>query len=198
VRAVHSPEAEDIGGTNAAARAANCRAARDRDVLFDAGETVDELNVAWSWPKAWAVHEVILRNDYNCRDFDALLPLQPFLGQGAVQFDRFFFDGGAQYSNATGLLGHANRITIGVDADHMTDDHLRFDNLAGVRGPLQFFDLDHRIGRSTISPTVGILNLFDEDYNTDIRIEDATNRFFEPAPDRNAFGGVRVRYDFDV
>ncbi|MEQ8492935.1 MAG: TonB-dependent receptor, partial [Gammaproteobacteria bacterium] len=60
------------------------------------------------------------------------------------------------------------------------------------------FGLDHRVGRFTISPTVGINNLFDEDYNTDIRIEDSTSRFFEPAPERNVFGGVRVRYDFDV
>ncbi|MEQ8497202.1 MAG: TonB-dependent receptor, partial [Gammaproteobacteria bacterium] len=149
VRAAHSPEAEDAGGLNAAERAADRRAARDRNVTFNAGEEVDELKVAWSWHKAWDVHEVTLRNYYNWRDFDALLPLPPFIGQGAVQFDRFFFGGGAQYSNATALFGHANRVTVGVDADHMTDERQRFDNLSGVRGPLKF-DQDEK------ADTVGV------------------------------------------
>ncbi|MEQ8663735.1 MAG: TonB-dependent receptor, partial [Gammaproteobacteria bacterium] len=448
VRAAHAPEGEDPGGLNAAERAADRRAARDRNVAFDAGEEVDELKVAWSWHKAWDVHELTLRNYYNWRDFDARLPLPPFLGAGTVAFDRFYFGGGAQYSNASALFAHANRVTLGIDADHITDDRRRWDNLSGgVRGPLRFdqdeqadtvgiylqdefslteqvelqaglrydhvelavddnfiaadgdqsetlefneinwmvgavwspleplnlyanyatafetptftefaqlsgtggfanviaqrtrgfevglkglvmqrlrydlayydmtvedevvtvdniggrgffrnadtdrqgvevamnaellrgleasvaytytdlefdrfptnpaaegarlpgvpehfgyfeldyhhatglfvkwdwsfvgalyadnvnqtrvdsydvsnlvFGLDHRIGRFTISPTIGINNLFDANYNTDIRIEDTTNRFFEPAPERNVFGGVRLRYEFDV
>lgn len=446
VRAAHAPEAEDPGGLNAAERAADRRAARDRNVTFDAGEEVEERKVAWSWHKAWDVHEVNVRNYYNWRDFDARLPLPPFLGAGTVAFDRFYFGGGAQYSNSTALFAHANRLTLGFDADHITDDRQRWDNLSGNRGPLRFdqeesadtvgiylqdeftlteqvemqasvrydhvklavddkfladqdqsetlkfneinwmvgavwspleplnlyanyatafetptftefaqitgtggfanviaqrtrgfevgmkglvmqrlrydfayynmnvedevatvqnvggraffrnadtdrqgvelamnaellpgldasvaytytdlefdrfpttpgaegnnlpgvpehfgyfeldyhhpsglfvkwdwsfvgalyadnlnqtkvdsydvsnliFGIDHKIGRFTISPNVGINNLFDEDYNTDIRIEDATRRYFEPAPDRNVFGGVRLRYDFDV
>jgi iron complex outermembrane receptor protein len=38
--------------------------------------------------------------------------------------------------------------------------------------------------------------LFDERYSQEIRIEDSTSRYFEPAPNRNVYGGVRVRYDF--
>jgi iron complex outermembrane receptor protein len=39
-------------------------------------------------------------------------------------------------------------------------------------------------------------NLFDREYNGNVRINAARDRFFEPAPDRNVYGGLGVRYDF--
>ncbi len=44
-----------------------------------------------------------------------------------------------------------------------------------------------------ISPFVGINNLFDEDYNGNIRINAFGGRFFEPAPERNAYVGITIR-----
>ncbi len=137
-RAAESPIADDAGGQNAAERAADPRAARDRNVALDAGEEVSEQKLAWSWRKALGVHEFTLRNYYNWRDFEANLPLPPFLGTGIVEFQRFFFGGGAQYSNSTAWFGHDNRITLGVDVDSMTDDRQRFNNLSGQPGPLAF------------------------------------------------------------
>lgn len=138
VRAAHSPTADDPGGLNVVERGTDCGAARDRNIALDAGEEVDEQKVAWSWRKQWGVHELNLRNYYNWRDFDARLPLPPFLGTGVVAFQRFFYGGGAQYSNSTALFGHANRVTLGVDVDHSTDDRQRFNNLSGRPGPLAF------------------------------------------------------------
>ncbi len=55
---------------------------------------------------------------------------------------------------------------------------------------------DVPLGAWTLTPSVGLNNLFDERYSQEIRIEDSTFRYFEPAPNRNVYGGVRVRYDF--
>ena len=149
VRAADSPQADDSGGLTAAEVAADRRQARARNVQLEAGESVKEQKVAWSWDKSFDVHQLTLRNYYNWRDFDAKLPLTPALGTGIVHFDRFFFGGGGQYSNSTAVFGHGNRVTLGVDVDSMTDDRQRFNNLNGDRGPLAF-DQDE------IADTVGV------------------------------------------
>ncbi len=47
-----------------------------------------------------------------------------------------------------------------------------------------------------LSPFLGINNLFDEDYSGNVRVNAFGGRFFEPAPDRNLYGGVGIRYRF--
>mgnify|MGYP001162371943 CR=1 FL=1 len=54
--------------------------------------------------------------------------------------------------------------------------------------------LERAIGSTIIAPFFGINNLTNEDYNTDIRINAFGNRYFEPAPDRNVFAGVTLRF----
>lgn len=47
-----------------------------------------------------------------------------------------------------------------------------------------------------IETFMGVNNLFDEDYNSNIRINAFGGRYFEPAPDRNLFFGITVRKKF--
>ena len=47
-----------------------------------------------------------------------------------------------------------------------------------------------------IAPFLGINNLFDEEYNNNIRINAFGGRYFEPAPERNAYIGISVRTRF--
>jgi iron complex outermembrane receptor protein len=55
------------------------------------------------------------------------------------------------------------------------------------------YDLDS--GSMQISPFVGINNLFDESYPGDVRINAAFGgRYFDPAPDRHLYAGVKVRF----
>jgi iron complex outermembrane receptor protein len=57
-------------------------------------------------------------------------------------------------------------------------------------------------GGWTLQPFLGVNNLFDEEYNGNVRINAnttpavAAGRFFEPAPPQNIYGGLTVRYDF--
>lgn len=55
------------------------------------------------------------------------------------------------------------------------------------------YDIDN--GSMRISPFVGINNLFDESYPGDVRINAAFGgRYFDPAPDRHLYAGVKVRF----
>ncbi|MFQ5946203.1 MAG: TonB-dependent receptor family protein, partial [Anaerolineae bacterium] len=53
---------------------------------------------------------------------------------------------------------------------------------------------EHRFGGWTVSPFFGIQNLFDEQYNSNVRINAFGDRFFEPAPDLNVYGGLTVAH----
>jgi iron complex outermembrane receptor protein len=47
-----------------------------------------------------------------------------------------------------------------------------------------------------ITPFFGVNNIFNEKYNSNIRINAAFGRYFEPAPDRHIYGGISARYNF--
>ena len=55
--------------------------------------------------------------------------------------------------------------------------------------------LERAVGSSIVSPFIGINNLFDESYNTDVRINAFGGRYFEPAPELNVYAGVSVHFD---
>lgn len=50
--------------------------------------------------------------------------------------------------------------------------------------------------RVELTPFVGINNLFDEQYAANVRINAFGGRYFEPAPERNLYGGLMVRFDY--
>ncbi|MFQ5660915.1 MAG: TonB-dependent receptor family protein [Gammaproteobacteria bacterium] len=52
-----------------------------------------------------------------------------------------------------------------------------------------------RIGNWEISPYIGLNNMFDESYNSNVRLNGFGGRLFEPAPDRNVYGGLTIRYN---
>lgn len=49
-------------------------------------------------------------------------------------------------------------------------------------------------GGQTVSPFLGINNLFDEEYFSNVRINAFGGRAYEPAPDRHFYGGVNIRF----
>jgi iron complex outermembrane receptor protein len=56
------------------------------------------------------------------------------------------------------------------------------------------FNVDFRAGKWLIGTFAGINNLFNEDYNNNIRINAFGGRFFEPAPGRHFYIGVTANY----
>jgi iron complex outermembrane receptor protein len=53
---------------------------------------------------------------------------------------------------------------------------------------------DFERGPWLFRPYVGVNNLFDEKYNSNIRINAFGGRYYEPAPERNAYAGVVVTW----
>jgi iron complex outermembrane receptor protein len=134
VNAVDSPVADDPGGIPQAMVDANPQQAWPGNVDFDAGESLDQQRIGLVYRRELAPgHEIRINNFYVWRGFETYLPLLP---GGVSAFDRFYFGGGAQYTWDTTIAGHANRLTIGFEADSQEDDRQRYDNLFGVRGPL--------------------------------------------------------------
>ncbi|MGR8950761.1 MAG: TonB-dependent receptor family protein, partial [Gammaproteobacteria bacterium] len=58
------------------------------------------------------------------------------------------------------------------------------------------FGRNFNVASATVSPFVGINNFFDEDYFANVRLNAFGGRSFEPAPDRNIYGGVTIRTNF--
>jgi iron complex outermembrane recepter protein len=128
------PNAQDPGAVDAAQAAANPRAARDPNVLFDSGESLSQQRLGLVYERDRPAGSLLLRNYYVWRDFENRLP---FVDGGAVQFDRFFYGAGIQYSFGE-QLPEAAGITVGIDFDRQVDDRRRFDNNQGVPGDLVF------------------------------------------------------------
>jgi iron complex outermembrane receptor protein len=55
---------------------------------------------------------------------------------------------------------------------------------------------DANLGDFTLSPFIGVNNLLDETYTGNVRLNAAFARYFEPAPDRNAYAGLTVNWNF--
>ena len=54
---------------------------------------------------------------------------------------------------------------------------------------------DANRGGATFSPFVGVNNLFDQSYNSNIRLNAFGRRYYEPGPGRNIYAGVAVNFD---
>jgi iron complex outermembrane receptor protein len=130
------PVTDDPGGINAAQVALDRRSARDANITFNAGETIEQLRVGLVYTTPVAGDDMIsARTYYATRDFDNYLP---FVAGGSVNLERTFSGGGLSYT-MNGMLGRMeNTLIIGVDFDDQDDDRLRFDNNDGVRGALTF------------------------------------------------------------
>jgi iron complex outermembrane receptor protein len=90
----------------------------------------------------------------------------------------FYASGDVLYSGSF-FADNANAVKI----DSYTLANLRFGYI-------------HETGGWEISPFIGLRNILGEQYNDNIRINASFGRYFEPAPEFNAYGGITVRYDF--
>jgi len=132
------PKSEDPGGIDAAQLQQDRSSARLPNVLFNAGEELDQQRIGAVYKTDRVGGELMLRNYYAWRDFASRLP---FVSGGSVDLDRFFYGLGAQYRFAE--LG-ALQLTAGFDLDRQRDERQRFDNNNGVLGN-QVFDQDENV-----------------------------------------------------
>ena len=130
--AYDAPQADDPGGINQQQVDDDRRSARDQNIAFNAGEDIDQQKLGFTYRKQITPNqELTLRNYYVMRNFVGLIPVA---ASGYIEFERFQFGGGAQYSILSDLFGHNNRTIIGFDVDSQEDDRQRYENNSGFQG----------------------------------------------------------------
>ena len=140
ISATDQPLSNDPGGITQADAAMNPRGARDRNIDFDAGESLDQQKLGVSFKHAYRDGgEVRARSYYLARDFRNSLP---FTDGGIVAFDRTFAGGGLSYTRSMSLGNIAHRVVAGIDYDRQRDDRQRYDNINGIQGALVFDQLE--------------------------------------------------------
>lgn len=96
------------------------------------------------------------------------------------------------YRHESGLFARWNtRYTGSMQANDANTTTVSESTVSDVR-----IGLLRTQGAWTFEPYLGINNVFDESYFSNIRINAFGGRYYEPAPERNAYAGIRVRYDF--
>jgi iron complex outermembrane receptor protein len=120
----------DPGGLTEAEARADPRQARDRNLQYESGESVQQEQFGLIYKRRLNdSHAFELKSYYTHRDFANKLP---FLGGGQVAFERDFFGGGALYR----FTGDRFKLAAGIDYDLQDDARENYDNLNGILGPL--------------------------------------------------------------
>jgi iron complex outermembrane receptor protein len=139
LNAVDSPRANDPGGLNAREAAADRRQAAPRNLLFNAGEALDQQTAGLAFRKDFAGgSDLLLRGYYQSRDFANRLPFDVNSnGQGgSVDLQRRLAGFGAQYGWTAHWGSVSHRLVAGLDYDAQRDHRRRFANNQGVLGDL--------------------------------------------------------------
>jgi iron complex outermembrane receptor protein len=130
VHHIDLPRQDDPGGLTRAEVAADPSAARQRNVDFDAGETVAQQRIGLRYTHALdAGRRIETTVFYTHRDFANKLP---FESGGQVSFQREHFGGSLLY----GLSSERTELTLGADIGQQIDDRRNYNNVWGQRGPL--------------------------------------------------------------
>jgi iron complex outermembrane receptor protein len=96
------------------------------------------------------------------------------------------------YENASGFSAELNTRVVGsFQADDGNTETIRDYAVTNLR-------ISYRLtsGNWEFEPFLGVNNLLDTSFFGNIRINAFGGRYFEPAPGRSAYGGLRVRYWF--
>ena len=109
-----------------------------------------------------------------------------------VPDNQFYAD--VSYFHPTGFYASGNILYAGsFFADNANTVKIDSYTVANVR-----VGYIHETGGWELSPFVGLNNISNEKYNDNIRINAGFGRYFEPAPEFNAYGGFTIRYDFGL
>jgi iron complex outermembrane receptor protein len=86
-------------------------------------------------------------------------------------------------------------LKIRINNQYIGDLYANDSNATNVKGYIKTdlnIGYDKPLGELRLSPFFGINNLFNTEYNDNIRINAFGNRFYEPAPKFNMYGGLRL------
>ena len=135
-----------------------------------------ELNYTWS--------------DFKYNSFDS--PGGEFGGNRLPGIPEHYGNLQVNYRTADGFFLRWNtRFTGDFYADDANVDTIKAYAVSNLR-----MGIKRSFGDWAFEPFVGLNNVFDQSYSANIRINAFGGRYYEPAPGRNIYAGIRIRYDF--
>lgn len=150
-----------------------------------------EFGALASAAEGWVASIAYTFSDFEFDDFESQSG-DRFDGKKIPGVPRHLLHAALSYTHASGFFGEW-RLQV-VDERYANNANTAKAG-AYVLSDLRF-GYSHRVGDFEFSPFVGINNLFAEEYIDNLRINHTGNpgRFFEPAPKRNAYGGLQISY----
>ncbi len=137
----NSPQADDAGAVTLELAKTDPRLARDRNVTFDAGETVEQGRVGLSFSKKFKNEaELTVKTWLARRSFGNKLP---FEAGGIVDLKRNFGGANLTFSLHEKLFSLPWQIQFGVEAERQSDERFRFDNLEGRQGAVALHQIEN-------------------------------------------------------
>ena len=128
------PKSQDPGGINLSQVNTDRKSARDRNLSYDAGESLNQKRIGLVYERDHSDGLLTVRNYYVTRDFSNKLP---FKNGGSVNIDRKFYGFGMQYQFGESLPENFS-LTTGFDTDRQDDDRKRYNNDSGKLGSMSF------------------------------------------------------------
>ena len=151
--------------------------------------TRDGVEAALSWHASNGV-SVDLSYTWSDFTFDQFVQDgQDFGGNRLPGLPRHFGYFGLSYATNSGLAAtFETQFSGGLYADNGNSTSVASYAVSNIRLVYEW-----RRGRWMFRPYIGINNLFNELYNSNIRINAFGGRYYEPAPERNVYAGFSVR-----
>lgn len=148
-----------------------------------------EAAFAWQGDNGWAADLSWTWSDFT---FDEFMDEggNDFGGRALPGLPENFGYAGLSYDSDAGWHARLEAIYSGtLYADNANEDPVDSYLVTNFRASRSF-----ESGRWQVRPYLGVNNLFDERYNSNIRINAFGARYYEPAPGRNFYAGIDVRY----
>lgn len=129
--ATNSPFAADAGGQNLEELSSNRRAARERNLTFNAGEKINHLKAGTSFSYEKNKLSIQSYGFVANRDFQGLLP---FSNGGWVELNRAFSGHGSLLTYTLAKNGIESKTQLGYSLSFQNDSRDRFINSNGTKG----------------------------------------------------------------
>lgn len=152
----NSPQADDAGGLNLESAMADRRQARDRNVLFQTGEAIEQLKLGAAYNYDLNKNSALnFYGFYSNRGFYGLLP---FEFGGIVDLSRNYWGQGGHYKFKKIFNHYVGTFQIGYEYADQRDTRQRFINLEGDAGALTLNQLES-------FQNIGVYYLIKADFN---------------------------------
>lgn len=130
----YSPEAQDAGALTLTEVEANRSAARQRNVIFDAGESLWQRRTGVALTKRFSNNRQLNARLFNTqRHFSTKLPVSP---AEMVELERNFNGMNVNFRQAGQWFNLPWEANLGIEIERQHDERKRFENLEGVQGNL--------------------------------------------------------------